>query len=165
MCGGGLVIGVTFEAILCTTIIIIFWNGRYCFSIKNIDSIWKSIFFFFIKLKKKKNVFYFVSRSRLLPHSINVYFHLIHRQKQLNEQNFDYIINWRENSNVPLNVKRAMGSNAFATNELINTDNNSRKMEKPMMNGTDSSAIMSHRKPYTRLLRRRHSLPEIIMRK
>lgn len=112
---------------------------------------------FFIKFIK---LFLFHLPSR----SINVVFHLIHRQKQLNEQNLDYVLNWRENSNVPLNVKRRTESNAFTTNELIKTDNN-RKVEKPMINGTDSSAIMSHRKPYTKLLRRRHSLPEIIMRK
>lgn len=80
----------------------------------------------------------------------------------MNEQNFDYILNWQEN----LNYVQFIESNAFSTNEMMMTHSNRRIDKQPDAMGF--AVTMQHnklKKPHTGLLRRRHSLPEIIMRK
>lgn len=91
-------------------------------------------------------------------------FHIF-RQKQLNEQNFDYILNWREYSSKSNHIY-GMDRNAFAANETMMTNSN-RKIGKQShgMEFTETMQHIKYRKPHTGLLRRRHSLPEIIMRK
>lgn len=86
------------------------------------------------------------------------------RQKQLNEQNFDYILSWQENFN-PLNSAHFMESNAFTANEMMMTHSNRRPNMQPDGTGVGAQQSNKSKKPHTVLLRRRHSLPEIIMRK
>lgn len=86
-----------------------------------------------------------------------------HRQKQLNEQNFDYILNWQENSNPLSGVAHQMETNTFALNEMMMTQSKYRVGKQS--NDVTMQANKSTKKPHTGLLRRRHSLPETIMRK
>ncbi|XP_031638331.1 probable serine/threonine-protein kinase DDB_G0282963 isoform X2 [Contarinia nasturtii] len=58
-----------------------------------------------------------------------------------------------------------MGSNAFTTNEMMMTHNN-RKFDKTFEAMASNTTMPNKsKKPHTGLLRRRHSLPEIIMRR
>lgn len=89
----------------------------------------------------------------------------IFRQKQLNEQNFDYIVNWQDHLN-PLNCAHFMESNSFAANEMMMTHSNRRPDKQPdAMGFAGMQQNNKSKRPHTILLRRRHSLPEIIMRK
>lgn len=94
-------------------------------------------------------------------------FLFICRQKQLNEQNFDYILNWQENSNPFSGRAHQMNeTNAFAINEMMMTQSKCRVGEQS--DGVGFGCTMQankSKKPHTGLLRRRHSLPETIMRK
>lgn len=57
-----------------------------------------------------------------------------------------------------------METNTFAPVDMMMTDTN-RKIVKPIDGFTAVMPHNKHRRPHTGLLRRRHSLPEIIMRK
>lgn len=60
-----------------------------------------------------------------------------------------------------------MESNAFAANEMMMTQSN-RRIDKQATERMGFDGTMQQnksKKPHTILLRRRHSLPEIIMRK
>lgn len=57
-----------------------------------------------------------------------------------------------------------METNTFAPVDMMMTDTN-RKIVKPIDGFTTVMPHNKHRRPHTGLLRRRHSLPEIIMRK
>lgn len=88
------------------------------------------------------------------------------RQKQLNEQNFDYILNWQENSNPLSGVAHQMEAKTFAMNEMMMAQSKYRVGKQS--NGVGFNGTMQaskSKKPHTGLLRRRHSLPETIMRK
>lgn len=98
---------------------------------------------------------------------MSLFLPLSRRQKTLNEQNFDYISNWQKQSN-KANFINAIETKSFGPVEMMMmTANNSHSIGK-QMHGMDTNGTMQHikyRKPHTSLLRRRHSLPEIIMRK
>lgn len=72
-----------------------------------------------------------------------------HREKQLNERDFDFISNWHQFS---ISVGIATDCHQSTKHNMMDTKNQ-------MKDGRSQS------KPHTGLLRRRHSLPEIIMRK
>ncbi|XP_055314408.1 uncharacterized protein LOC129575254 isoform X2 [Sitodiplosis mosellana] len=104
------------------------------------------------------------------------YYSFIQRQKQLNEQNFDYILNWQGQLNPAPHCVHFMESNAFAANEMMMTHSNRSRIDKPLggmgfitSNNTNTNTTTTmfnkSKRPHTGLLRRRHSLPEIIMRK
>lgn len=78
---------------------------------------------------------------------------MFYRQKQLNEHNFNYIANWQEKSNQSNTLTQTGTKMANVNFKSVN-----------LMDQTDMSH-KKYRKPHTGLLRRRHSLPEIIMRK
>lgn len=99
-------------------------------------------------------------------HLFSFLFDFVCRQKQLNEQNFDYILNWQENSNPFSGVAHPMETNAFAMNEMMMAQSKYRvgkQSDGVGFNGTMQAN--KSKKPHTGLLRRRHSLPETIMRK
>lgn len=117
-------------------------------------------FFAILFAHSLKNVFFFISLPRLWT---------ARSQKQLNEQNFEYITNWQQQSN------KSHSINAIETNSLgpvemmLMTTKSSPAIGKhaysmDTSNG-DPTQHIKYRKPHTSLLRRRHSLPEIIMRK
>lgn len=77
-----------------------------------------------------------------------------HREKQLNERDFDFISNWHH-----FNAGTAAVCHQSTNNTMMDTKTRMEMKVNSLMGGRSQS------KPHTGLLRRRHSLPEIIMRK